>query len=164
MDVVRLLTIDPTEFLTEEEGEAAAEWFETFFSTLPDASCQWISAEMEDLCDRVDDFDALVLWDAQKSAWEDTPEHDRLLDLIAICNYRKIPFLGVGFGAILLGRALGDRVREKSETQGFFQEGVLFGAPYFPSKIGPVIEEFVEGVKCSLDSPAKKSRVPEGTD
>tara|TARA_B110000037_G_scaffold213590_1_gene268261 strand:- start:867 stop:1349 length:483 start_codon:yes stop_codon:yes gene_type:complete len=147
MEEVRLLAIDPTEFLSPEEGEAAAEWFQTFFSTLDGTSCEWISADVEDLCDRLDDFDALVLWDAHKSAWDDSALHDRLLDLIAICNYRKLPFLGVGFGAKLLGRALGDDIRERCETEGFFNEGVLFGAPYFPSKIAPIVTEFVEGVR-----------------
>ena len=59
--------------------------------------------------------DGVVLGGSERSAWDDDPFNDRLLDLIALCKHHEIPFMGICFGAQLLGRALGGHVARNPE-------------------------------------------------
>lgn len=67
-------------------------------------------ADDPNVCSKVLEADGVVLGGSERSAWEDCGFNDQLLDLIALCKHNQIPFLGICFGAQLLGRALGGRV------------------------------------------------------
>lgn len=117
--MTKLLIVDPLDLLLEDEqGEVC--WstksiFDACFCEEVGLVCEYTTARDPQLCKRVLAFDGVVLGGSEASAWEDTAFNDHLLDLIAICRHHEIPFLGICFGAQLLGRALGGHVAAHPE-------------------------------------------------
>ncbi len=110
----RLLIVDPLHlsFSSGEDSEkwSTREWFERAIRDIPELNYEIVDGRGDRLCERALKCGGVVLGGSENTAWEDTPFNDRLLDLIAICKHNEIPFMGICFGAQLLGRALGGRV------------------------------------------------------
>lgn len=147
MKDLKVLVISPATLLPDGEEMAGAHWFESFFDTLKSVSCDFSIAADETLAGRINDYDGVIIWDVQESAWDDNSRNDRLLDVIAICQFRKIPFLGVGFGAELLVRALDGKETSRNELNSFAHNEMLYGEPYQFQESGRMLTDFVFRVK-----------------
>jgi len=123
--MARLLIIDPLDLTLCEGGDLLWDSRSCFASCLDFESglvFEYVSGLAPELCRLAKESDGVILGGSASSAWTDSPENDLLLDLIAICRHTGIPFLGVCFGAQLLGRALGGLV-------GRNPYGIELGAP-----------------------------------
>ncbi len=124
--MAKLLLIDPLDLTVSAEDEAPAwssrEVFERELVGCDGLEVEIAGGEDRDLCRKASLSDGVVLGGSEKSAWQDSPFNDHLLDVIAICRNLEIPFLGICYGAQLLGRALGGRVAPHPE-------GIELGAP-----------------------------------
>lgn len=150
MNDFKVLVINPATLLPDGEEMAGAHWFESFFETLGNASCDFILASGENIGGLIGDYDGVVIWDIQESAWEDNPRNDQLLDVIAICQFKKIPLLGVGFGAELLIRALDGQRVSRDQLNAFAHNELLYGEPYDFKESGRMLSDFVTRLSRSL--------------
>lgn len=122
----KLLIVDALDLSLFGPG-GRVEWssrscFERVFARAKGTQVEIAAADDDDLCAKAMSMDGVILGGSSASAWQDTTFNDRLLDLIAICKMSEIPFLGICYGAQLLGRALGGEV-------GRHPDGIELGAP-----------------------------------
>lgn len=103
-----LLVVDPLA-LASPEGWTSRSCLERAFAG-SGATLEFADAEDPELCEKALASGGVVLGGSERSAWTDGRFNDQLLDLIAICRNAAIPFLGICYGAQLLGRALGGHV------------------------------------------------------
>jgi len=113
--MIRLLIVDPLslEFPRSccPNASSTRDWFERFFASKGEIEYTILRGDDDTICSVAMKSDGVVLGGSGGSAWEDSPANDRMIDLIAICKHSGIPFLGICYGAQLLGRALGGRVQ-----------------------------------------------------
>ncbi|MCH6257580.1 hypothetical protein MLD52_13545 [Puniceicoccaceae bacterium K14] len=147
MNDVKVLVINPVTCLPEGEEQVGAEWFLSLFAIFDDAACDFIIADSDNIGGLVGDYHGIVVWDNEESAWEDNWRNDCLLDVIAICQFKKIPFLGVGFGAEILARALDGTQIERSELKEFSHKELLYGVPFGSEEPAQVLLGFVNRLK-----------------
>lgn len=123
--MAKFLIVDPLDLTLEsEEGPvwSSRSCFEACLGEVSNHVCHYTTARDSELCRHALSADAVILGGSEVSAWEDSVFNDHLLDLIAICKNNEIPFLGICFGAQLLGRALGGHVSRHPD-------GIELGAP-----------------------------------
>ena len=113
--MIRLLIVDPLSLdFTKATGLAESStrsWFERSLNGEEEVEVTILKGDDPSICSVAQDSDGVILGGADRSAWEDNPHNDQLLDLIALCKHNSVPFLGICYGAQMLGRALGGKVQ-----------------------------------------------------
>lgn len=113
--MIRLLIVDPLSLdFTEKNGFSESStrlWFERSLNDEEEVEITILKGDDPTICAIARDSNGVILGGGERSAWEDDPYNDQLLDLIALCKHNSVPFLGICYGAQLLGRALGGKVQ-----------------------------------------------------
>jgi len=113
--MIRLLIVDPLSLdFAESDGFGASStrsWFERSLIDEEEIEYTILKGDDPTVCEAARKSDGVVLGGSERSAWEDNPFNDQLLDLIAVCKHNGVPLLAICYGAQMLGRALGGKVQ-----------------------------------------------------
>ena len=87
-----------------------ASWYGRWLKDLPDVALETVSAEADFWPVLEEEADGVIISGSPRDAWNGDPINHKLIQVIASCQQRRVPLLGVCYGHQLLGRALGASV------------------------------------------------------